>query len=176
MTGAGLRETARALGISHVRLLALARQGKAPRHPDGSFDVAKVRAALADTLDPNQASRVKAAPAAAAPTKPAATAVRGNSMTGDLTYVAARTKHEIAKAEKAALEAALLRGLLVKNEDVKAVVGKMISTVRQKFLTIGHKLAPALAVETDTLTCQALIDDAVNEALQELTEWRPQQS
>jgi hypothetical protein len=93
--------------------------------------------------------------------------------TTDGTYLAARTKHEIAKAEKAALEAGLLRGLLVRTEEVKAAYESMISAVRTRFLSIGHKLGPLLAIEIEPIVCQSLVDEAVHEALHEFTEWRP---
>jgi hypothetical protein len=44
MTGLGLRDAARRLGISHVGLKKAADVGRAPRNPDGTFDLATVRA------------------------------------------------------------------------------------------------------------------------------------
>jgi len=56
---AGVRATARALGITHPRLLVLVAQGKAPRLSDGRFDVEQVRRALATNLDSRQKVKVK---------------------------------------------------------------------------------------------------------------------
>ncbi len=72
-----------------------------------------------------------------------------------------------AKAERAETENRVRAGELVSAVEVTSEFGKMITAVRQRLLSIGHKLAPALAVEEDALACQALIDDEVYQALAE---------
>jgi hypothetical protein len=38
---------------------------------------------------------------------------------------------------------------------------------------MGHKLAPVVAVESDTVTCQGLINAEIHEALSELGRYNP---
>jgi hypothetical protein len=52
--------------------------------------------------------------------------------------------------------------------DVGKKIDDMIYTAKSKLLSLGHKLAPLLASETDAAKCQDIVDDAVREILTDL--------
>jgi len=110
------------------------------------------------------------------PVTEAATPPPGNAP-GDGRVTKSELERRLLAAKAEAIETTnrLRSGEVVLCAEVTRACGAMISAVRQRLLSIGHKLAPALAVEPDALTCQALIDDEIHGALQELTEWRPPQ-
>ena len=61
-----------------------------------------------------------------------------------------------------------LIGELVPVADVAQKIDAMIYTAKSKLLSLGHKLAPRLAVETDAARCQEIVDEALREILTDL--------
>lgn len=74
-------------------------------------------------------------------------------------------------AEAATAELALdeRRGVVVEVGVVMEEVGRGLDSCRARLLGIGSKLAPMIAIETDAAVCKRMVDDAVNEALHELS-------
>ena len=52
--------------------------------------------------------------------------------------------------------------------EVGQKIDAMINVAKSKFLSLGHKLAPQLAIETDAARCQAIVDEEVREILTDL--------
>lgn len=81
-----------------------------------------------------------------------------------------------AKRRKLAAEAAIVeieldkaRGELVEVSVVMEAVGKGLDACRSRLLSIGSKIAPDIALETDAATVKEIVDDAVHEALDEIS-------
>ena len=125
----------------------------AQRGPDGRYDLTAAEALHEGTALPSAAPSLE-------------------TKDGPITKAEADRRFVEAKARRAEIQNQVLSGELIKAADVKLAIGKMISAARQRLLSIGHKLAPTLAVEDDVLVVQAAIDDAIYEALQELSAYQ----
>jgi hypothetical protein len=91
-------------------------------------------------------------------------------------YDEARTRKVNAEAEIAELELAKLRGELVVAEDVVSAWENVLGAAKAKFLSIPTKAAPIVAAELDAGACQKVIEDLVNEALEEFSNYEPKVS
>ena len=120
--GFSIRAYARHRGVSHVAVLRAIKTGRVPAEPDGTIDAAKADAAWARSTDPAKARKPKPNRTAAsfAPFGEAAIgSVRetlkeqGLPAGGNVTFVQARTAHEIAKAHLARLRLQRMKGELV---------------------------------------------------------------
>lgn len=85
----------------------------------------------------------------------------------------ARRRKLAAEAALSEHELALKQGAAVLIDDVSKIWAAQVSACRSRLLGIGHKLAPLVAVESDALECQSLIDSSIQESLAELTEIDP---
>lgn len=74
-----------------------------------------------------------------------------------------------ARRKKVELETAEKEGELTNFEDVAERWQKVIYAAKNKFLSIGARLAPVLPVKTDPHEIKEMIDAACYEALDELT-------
>ena len=99
-----IRAYAKRRGLSHVAVLKAAKAGRIELEPDGTIDPAKADAAWAQSSDPGRA-RTAPNPAQLRPVSDhAVDSVRetlkeqGLLSSGGVTFVQARTAHEIAKA------------------------------------------------------------------------------
>lgn len=81
----------------------------------------------------------------------------------------ARTRKVSADASLAELELSIKQGQVVKIEDVASIVEHEYANVRARLLAIPHKLAPLMYINDDLTECKEIIDDAIREALEELT-------
>lgn len=70
-------------------------------------------------------------------------------------------------------EFAVAQGKAASIANAERTWGRMIAAVRAKFLSMGAKLGPQVAIEDDLETCKALIDGAIAEALAELSGYDP---
>lgn len=93
-------------------------------------------------------------------------------LSGD-TYDAARTRKMNADAAIAEIELMKAQKLLVKAEDVEKVWSSILFAVRAKLLAIPSKTAPVLAIESDMAVIKDILDNAVAEALGELSGYDP---
>lgn len=80
----------------------------------------------------------------------------------------------IANREKAELEVAIKKGEVHKSEDVEAVMNDIVIYFRSKMLSIPSKLPLRLAGESKPAKIKEILDEAVNEALEELKDYDPQ--
>ena len=97
----------------------------------------------------------------------------GNVKIGS-SYDEARTRKVNAEAEIAELELAQVRGKLVDVADVIAAWETVLQTVKGKILNVPSKAAPIVASESEAGKCQAIIEDLVREALEELENYDPE--
>ncbi len=92
------------------------------------------------------------------------------------TYDEARTRKVTAEAEIAELELAKIRGTLVSADDVVKAWEDVLGALKAKLLSVPTKGAPVISTETDTPVCQRILEDLINEALEELSNYDPKVS
>ena len=89
------------------------------------------------------------------------------------TYDEARTRKVNAEAELAELELKKVHGELVIAEDVVSAWNDVLGALKAKLLSIPTKGAPIVSAETNTGACKAVLEDLINEALEELSNYDP---
>lgn len=159
--GLGLRAAAARLGMSHAGLKKAADKGRVPREADGSFDLEKCQAALA------QNTNFKKQKAAAAQKKGPLSVMEPPPSEGSVSYSEACRLHELVKIEERQLALDIKKGLLLPADDVLREWSDKISSARNRLLLIGAKCAPQLGI-TDVRKRQAIIDREIREALSSL--------
>ena len=107
--GLSIRAYARHRGVSHVAVLNAAKAGRIPLEPDGTVDPTKADAAWQRSTEPDrrEPAQERLKPVAEAAVGSVRETLReyGLPSGGGLTFVQARTAHEIAKAHLARLRA-----------------------------------------------------------------------
>ena len=93
----------------------------------------------------------------------------------DKTLESERTRLASAQAEKTELEVEVIKGDLIPSENVESVVNNMISAVRSKMLSLPTKAAPTVVQMADTASAEEFIRGLVYEALNEMSEYEPEQ-
>ena len=88
-------------------------------------------------------------------------------------YDEARTRKVNAEAEIAELELAKVRGELVVAEDVVKAWDDVLAALKGKLLSIPTKAAPVVSSEPEAGSCQKILEDLINEALEELSNYEP---
>jgi len=88
-------------------------------------------------------------------------------------YDEARTRKVNAEAEIAELELAKIRGTLCMTNDVVAAWESVLHACKAKFLALPTKVAPILATETDVVVAKDHLENAIREALAELSNYQP---
>ena len=89
-------------------------------------------------------------------------------------YDEARTRKLSAEAEIAELELAKIRGTLCMTEDVVKAWESVLHACKAKFLSLPTKVAPVVANESDTSKVKNVIEQAIREALSELSNYQPE--
>ncbi len=77
----------------------------------------------------------------------------------------AKTRREIAEANMAEIELAQKRGEIIQVKAVEAVWSNALASAREHLLQVRARLAPLLAVETETFQIEQLLDLEHNKAL-----------
>ena len=88
-------------------------------------------------------------------------------------YDEARTRKVNAEAEIAELELAKVRGELVIAEDVVKAWDDVLAALKGKLMSIPTKAAPVVSAEPEAGSCQKILEDLINEALEELSNYEP---
>jgi hypothetical protein len=88
-------------------------------------------------------------------------------------YDEARTRKVNAEAEISELELAKIRGTLCMTNDVVAAWESVLHACKAKFLALPTKVAPILATETDVVVVKDHLENAIREALAELSNYQP---
>lgn len=79
-----------------------------------------------------------------------------------------------ARREKTELELQIMRGDVHSSEDVENVMNDMLTSFRQRILSIPTKLSPQLINISETNTIKAKLMNVLNEALSELSDYNPE--
>jgi hypothetical protein len=184
--GLSVRAYARSRGVSHVAVLKAAKAGRIPLEADGTVDPAKADAAWERSTDPANAkssARPKAAPEKLKPVAEAAMgSVRetlkeqGLPASGNVTFVQARTAHEIAKAHLARLRLQRMKGELVDRARATALVFRLAREERDAWLNWPARVAALMAAElgVEAHPMQKILEANIRAHLAELSEVRPE--
>lgn len=194
--GTSIRAYARAHGISHVAVLKAVKAGRIPLEEDGSIDPAKADGAWERSTAPGKA-KGKARPPqdeARAPEKlkPVTDAAIGSvretlreqglpsggsfDKGSGVTFVQARTAHEIAKAHLARLRLQRMKGELVDRARATALVFRLAREERDAWANWPARAAALMASELgiDAHAMQKALEAHVRARLAELAELRPE--
>ena len=101
---------------------------------------------------------------------------RGRPPIQDADYNAARARKMEADAQMAELELLKAKRELVAASDVQGAWIDVLSAMKAKLLALPTKCAPLIATETEIGIIQDIIEGQVNEALNELSAYEPQQN
>jgi hypothetical protein len=172
-----LREFARRNGVSAEAVSKAVKTGRLPAH-DGKLDPAEAQAAWDRGKDPARAGRKLPRSTAEVPqSKPEKRDVGERQQPvpapfpsgfGGHSYTEVKTRREQVHLARDQFELKRLMGDLVPVADVGQKIDAMINIAKSKFLALGHKLAPRLAVETEAARCQEIVDEVVREILTDL--------
>jgi hypothetical protein len=193
------RELARQLGVSETAVRRAEKAGRIGREADGSWDLAKVRAAWAVNTDPAQqrgepstgdgsrrAARraVKPVPDAALGAvretlrehgEPIAAGAPGSSPGQAMTFMQARTANEVLKAQERRLRLQRVKGELVDRAKALAQVFRLARDERDAWVNWPARVAAMIAaeVEVDPHKLHTVLERHVRDHLAELAEVRP---
>jgi hypothetical protein len=177
--GLSIRAYARHRGVSHVAILRAINAGRIPKEADGTIDQAKADAAWDRTTS---TGRRKAPPLKFQPVPDAALdsvqeilTEEGLPADGDVTFVQARTAHEIAKAHLARLRLQERRGELVDRARAAALVFRLAREERDAWLNWPARVASLMAVElgVEAHPMQKVLETHVRAQLSELADVQP---
>lgn len=166
--------------MSHVAVLRAAKAGRIPLEPDGTVDPAEADAAWARSTEPG---RARAKPEKLKPIADAAVgSVRetlkeqGLPAGGTVTFVQARTAHEIAKAHLARLRLQERKGELVDRARATALVFRLAREERDAWINWPARVAALMAAElgVEAHPMQKVLEAHVRAHLAELAEVRPE--
>jgi hypothetical protein len=178
--GLSIRAYARQRGVSHVAVLKAVKQGRIALEPDGSVDAAKADASWERSSDP---VRRNAPPGKLRPVAEAAVgSVRetlkeqGLPASGNVTFVQARTAHEIAKAHLARLKLQERKGELVDRASAAALVFRLAREERDAWINWPARVAALMAAElgVEAHPMQKVLETHVRAQLSELADVRPE--
>ena len=181
--GLSIRAYARHRGVSHVAVMKAIKDGRVPVEADGTIEPAKADAAWKRSTDP---SRAKSTPkrAASENLKPVADAALGSVREtlkeqglpagSNVTFVQARTAHEIAKAHLARLRLQRMKGELVDRARAAAMIFRLAREERDSWLNWPARVAALMAADlgVDAHAVQKLVETHVRGHLAELAEIR----
>ena len=178
--GLSIRAYARHRGVSHVAVLRAAKAGRVSLEPDGTIDPAKADISWERSTDPGR-SRPKSEKL-----KPVAEAAMGSvretlkeqglPASGNVTFVQARTAHEIAKAHLARLRLQRMKGELIDRARATALVFRMAREERDTWVNWPARVAALIAAElgVEAHPMQKALETHVRAHLAEIAEVRPE--
>ena len=154
---------ARLLNLTEVRIQQLAKTGVVVKGERGRYDLWASIKGYVGFLQSRNISR----PGSGLATTDGVEVVTGED------YQKHRARLYKAKADAAELEAMLLRGRLHDADAVRKVMEDMISASRAKLLGVSRKVSGKVKGLTELVEIEATIDEAIHQALNELTHYDP---
>jgi hypothetical protein len=178
--GLSIRAYARQRGVSHVAVLRAIKQGRVILEPDGTVDAAKADASWERSSDPGRrkpvAGKLRPVAEAAVGSVRETLKEQGLPSGGNVTFVQARTAHEIAKAHLARLRLQRMKGELVERARATALVFRLAREERDSWLNWPARVAALIAADlgVDAHAVQKIVEAHVRGHLTELAEVRPE--
>ena len=183
--GLSIRAYAQHRGVSHTAVAKAIKSGRICLEPDGKIDPAKADAQWERNTLPSQRLNSRAAkPAAKGETPPVSTPVSTSAKreqqppleTGRTTapdYQTSRAIREAYAARLAKLEYEERTGKLLNADEVKVKYFNLARQLRDRLLQIPRRLSPqivaAVVAQPDQRAVETMIEDAIREALEELS-------
>jgi hypothetical protein len=171
------RELARQLGVSETAIRKAEKTGRIRKEPDGSWDIAKVRAAWGGNTDQaQQRGRMKPVPEAAVGAVRDTLKEQGEAVAaGAMTYMQARTANEVLKAQERRLKLQQIKGEVVDRAKAVAYVFRLARDERDAWINWPARAAAVIAAElqVDSHRLHTVLERQVREHLAELSEVRP---
>ena len=184
------RELARQLGVSETAVRRAETAGRIKREPDGSWDLARVRAAWAGSTDPAQqrggpsaGDGSKAARRAVKPVPDAALGAVRDTLrehgepvaAGGMTFIQARTANEVLKAQERRVRLQRMKGELVDRAKAVAQGFRLARDERDAWVNWPARVAAMIAaeLEVDPHQLHTVLERYVRDHLAELAEVRP---
>jgi hypothetical protein len=177
--GLSIRAYARQRGVSHVAVLRAVKQGRVVLEADGTIDPAKADASWERSSDPARhktpAEKLRPVPEAAVGSVRETLKEQGLPLNGNLTFVQARTAHEIAKAHLARLRLQERRGELVDRASAAALVFRLAREERDAWINWPARVAALMAAEVgvEAHPMQKALETHVRAQLSELADVQP---
>ena len=178
--GLSIRAYARQRGVSHVAVLRAIKQGRVILEPDGTVDAAKADASWERSSDPGRrkpvAEKLRPVAEAAVGSVRETLKEQGLPAGGNVTFVQARTAHEIAKAHLARLRLQRMKGELVDRARATALVFRLAREERDTWINWPARVAALMAAElsVEAHPMQKILETYVRAHLAELAEVRPE--
>jgi hypothetical protein len=178
--GLSIRAYARQRGVSHVAVLRAIKQGRVILEPDGTVDAAKANASWERSSDPGRrkpvAEKLRPVAEAAVGSVRETLKEQGLPAGGNVTFVQARTAHEIAKAHLARLRLQRMKGELVDRARATALVFRLAREERDTWVNWPARVAALMAAELDVEAhpMQKILETHVRAHLAELARVRPE--
>ena len=182
--GTSIRAYARRRGVSHVAVIKAVKAGRISLESDGTIDPAKADAAWERATDPAKrkakhtvaSGKLRAVPEAAVGSVRETLKEQGLPSGGNVTFVQARTAHEIAKAHLARLKLQERRGELIDRARATALVFRLAREERDAWANWPARTSAlmAAALGVDAHAMQTLLETHVRAHLGELAELRPE--
>jgi hypothetical protein len=178
--GLSIRAYARQRGVSHVAVLRAIKTGRVALEPDGTVDAAKADASWERSSDPARRKPIvgKLRPVAEAAVGSVREMLKeqGLPAAGNVTFVQARTAHEIAKAHLARLKLQERRGELVDRTSAAALVFRLAREERDAWINWPARVSALMAAElgVEAHPMQKILETYVRSQLIELAEVRPE--
>jgi hypothetical protein len=183
--GLSIRAYARHRGVSHVAVMRAIKTGRVPVEADGTIEPGKADAAWQRSTDP---VRAKSTPkrGASESLRPVADVALGSVREtlkeqglpagSNITFVQARTAHEIAKAHLARLRLQRMKGELVDRARATAMIFRLAREERDSWLNWPARVAALIAADlgVEAHAVQKLVETHVRGHLAELAEIRPE--
>jgi hypothetical protein len=191
--GISIRAYARHRGVSHVAVLRAIKTGRIAAEPNGTIDAAKADAAWQRSSDPakTRKARPKSDPKLQPVPDAAVGSVRdtlkeqGLPAGSSVTFVQARTAHEIAKAHLARLKLQERRNEIVDRAKATALVFRLAREERDAWINWPARTAALMAAELSSASgeqpatigahqMQKILEAHVRAHLAELAAIRPE--
>jgi hypothetical protein len=186
------RELARQLGVSETAVRRAEKARRIKREPDGSWDLARVKAAWSDNTDSAQQrpkpsaeegkgsrARMKPVPDVALGAVRDTLREHGEPIVAGsgqaMTFMQARTANEVLKAQERRLRLQHLKGELVDRAKAVAQVFRLARDERDAWVNWPARVAAMIAaeLEVDPHQLNTALESHVREHLAELAEIRP---
>ncbi|HXF89300.1 MAG TPA: hypothetical protein VNK48_13185 [Xanthobacteraceae bacterium] len=183
MQGMSERQYAAHAGISRGAVQKARAAGRLVLFPDGSIDARASDIRRAQATDPskqrqpaNKPARLKPVPEAAVGSVRETLKEQGLPAGGNVTFVQARTAHEIAKAHLARLKLQERRSELIDRARATALVFRLAREERDAWLNWPARVAALMATELGVAThaMQKTLEAHVRAHLAELAEVKPE--
>jgi hypothetical protein len=178
--GLSIRAYARQRGVSHVAVLRAIKQGRVILEPNGTIDAAKADASWERSSDPGRrkpvAEKLRPVAEAAVGSVRETLKEQGLPAGGNVTFVQARTAHEIAKAHLARLKLQERKGELIDRARATALVFRLAREERDAWLNWPARVAALMAAElgVEPHPMQKVLETHVRAQLVELAEVSPE--